>query len=137
MRGACAEHWHTDFRFSDDELVVQATSGTISQQGRPFNHGFEIHLEKATLLFEFAVIGGEGRYLVPPTLLNSKGKAKLAKMPDGDPMMNAFVKELKEVAKGVKSGNSSPILAAPLARDAITICNKQTASLKSGRSVRL
>ena len=49
------------FEFADPRLTVSATSGVINQQGRPFTHGFEIHLEKATLLYELAVLGGEGQ----------------------------------------------------------------------------
>ena len=69
------EFWHSHFEYRDGGYVVEATSGTIDQQGRAFNHGFEIHLERATLLFEFAVLGGEGRYLCPPTVLDDAGQA--------------------------------------------------------------
>ncbi len=135
LHGDCAEYWNTDFRFKNEDLVVQATSGTIDQQGRPFDHGFEIHLERATLLFEFAVLGTDARYLCPPTILDHRGKAKQVKMPTGDPMLNAFASEIREVAAVLKSGTPSAILDAPLARDAIILCNKQTASLHSGKSV--
>ena len=89
VRGKLAEYWTSQFRFKKN-LAVTASSGTIDQQGRPFDHGFEIQLERATLVFQFAVFGGEGKYLCPPTLLDDRGKAKLATMPVGDTMMNAF-----------------------------------------------
>jgi predicted dehydrogenase len=133
LRGNLAEFWNTNFRFPDPNIVVQATSGTINQQGRPFNHGFEIHLEEATLQFEFAVLGKEAKYLCVPTLLDRKGKVHQAKMPTGDPMMNAFSAELKAVAQSIKTGIPNPILNATLARDAIKICNMQTQSLRKRR----
>ena len=72
-RGGVPEFWHSQFRFANRDLVVAATCGTIPQQGRPFTHGFEIHLEKATLAFDFAVIGGAGQYLCKPTLFDDAG----------------------------------------------------------------
>ncbi len=131
-----AEYWHTQFDYGKDGPVVQATSGTINQQGRSFNHGFEIHLEDAALLFEFAVVGDQGEYLCTPTILTSDGKAKRPSLGDGDPM-NAFQAEIKEVAHCVKAQIPSDILDASLAQDAIRICQKQTQSLLRRRSVKL
>lgn len=129
------EFWHTQFRF-ESGATVEATSGTIDQQGRPFDHGFEIHLEDATLLFEFAVLGGEGRYLCPPTVLDSSGKAKEAKLDGGDPM-DAFAAELKEVTRSFSSGKPCETLGSQLALDAVEMCLAQSKSLATGRSVRL
>ncbi len=134
MRGELAEYCHSDFQFADEQVVVQATGGTINQQGRPFVHGFEIHLEKATLVFEFGVIAGEGRYFCEPTLLNSKGKAVLPKLSDGDPL-RAFQSEIKEVVRCIRRGERSAILNVELAQDAVQLCEKQAASLRTGRRV--
>ncbi len=136
MRGKLAESWTTQFRFKKN-LAVTATSGTIDQQGRPFDHGFEIQLDRATLIFQFAVIGGEGKYLCEPTLLDDRGKARPATMPAGDPMMNAFEAELQAVCKAVRTGKGVEMLACNLARDAIAICQAETKSLSTGKSVRL
>lgn len=133
MRNELPEFWHTQFKF-DSGATVEATSGTINQQGRPFDHGFEIHLEEATLLFEFAVIGEEGRYLCPPTVLDKSGGATLADLSDGDPM-NAFSAELKEVANCLNQNKPSETLSAGLALDAVEMCHAQSASLASGELV--
>ncbi len=135
-RGKLAEYWTTQFRFKQN-FAVTATSGTINQQGRSFDHGFEIHLEKATLLFQFAVIGDQAEYLCPPTILDDRGKAKLAKMPEGDPMMNAFQAELKAIVQAVNTGKKNKVLGADLARDAIAICQAQTKSLRQGKMISL
>lgn len=134
LRGELAEFWHSQFEFADADLVVHATSGTIDQQGRGFDHGFEIHLERATLLFEFAVLGGEGRYLCEPTLLDDRGRATRPKLAGGDPL-EAFAAEVREVVRSVRQGKSSSILNAELARDAVVLCQKQTESLRKGRRV--
>ena len=51
MRDGLAEFWHAQFRFANPNHVVEATSGTIDQQGRAFDHGFEIHLERCDARF--------------------------------------------------------------------------------------
>ena len=132
MHGACAENWTTVFQYQDPDLFVSASSGTIAQQGRPFLHGFEIQLEKATLLFEFAVIGDEGAYTSVPTLLGEDGSVSKPDLGDGDPML-AFQAEIAEVARSVTEGHSSPILGGELAGDAISLCHAQTKSLQTGQ----
>ena len=135
-RGQLAEYWTTQFRFKKN-VAVTATSGTIEQQGRPFDHGFEIHLQKATLLFQFAVIGNDAKYLCPPTLLDDRGKAKPAKMPAGDPMLNAFLAELQTVTQSINSGKKNNVLGGDLARDAVAICQAQTKSLLQKKTIPL
>ena len=131
LRSNLPEFWHSQFRFADRDLVVEATSGTIDQQGRPFTHAFEIHLERATLAFDFAVLDGAGRYLCEPMLLDSNGGVEKPRLAGGDPV-DAFVGELREVARSVSDGKTSEILGAILAQDAIRLCEKQTESLGNG-----
>jgi len=129
------KYWHSLFDFADPSVVVEATSGTIDQPGRSFNHGFELHLERATLVFEFAVIGGEGRYLCPPTILEANGNVKPAKLTGGDPL-DAFHAELQEVARCLAKDSASDILNGELAQNAISICHQEAKSLATGRPVR-
>ena len=56
MRGEVVERFTTQFLY-DPPRMVTATSGVIDQQGRPFTHAYEIYLEKATLLFDYAGVG--------------------------------------------------------------------------------
>lgn len=135
-RQGLARFWHSLFDFADPDCVVEATSGTIDQQGRSFSHGFEIRLERATLLFEFAVLGGEGRYLCPPTVLDANGKSKTVELTGGDPM-DAFQAELKEVTDGVVKNRPSALLGGNLAMDAIRLCHAQTESLLKHRPIRI
>lgn len=136
LRNGLPEFWHSQFRFPNRDLVVEATSGTINQQGRPFTHSFEIHLEQATLAFDFAVIGGAGRYLCEPMLLDANGGVQRAELPGGDPI-DAFVNELREVTHSIRDGKTSEILGAIMAQDAMRMCEKQSASLMSGRPVKI
>jgi predicted dehydrogenase len=135
MRGDVVEYFDTVFRFADPEVVVRATSGVINQQGRVFTHGFEIHLEKATLHFEFAGFA-DGPELMPLKVLTSNGKVVRPKLGDGDPV-RGFEGEIKEVLRCVKSGQPSSVLSGELARDAVVLGHKQTESVRKGRPVKV
>src|SRR5690606_2918738 len=111
MRGEVVEYCVSQFGFDDPKLVVSAVSGVIHQQGRPFTHGFEIHLEKATLLYEMAVIDGKVELMMPLTVLTDAQESNVER-PDlgaGDDI-TAFEKEIQEVARAIESGRPSPVL---------------------------
>ncbi|MFN0017938.1 MAG: Gfo/Idh/MocA family protein [Pirellulaceae bacterium] len=137
MRGEVVEYCNTQFQFADRSLAVSAASGVINQQGRPFTHGFEIHLEKGTMFFDFAVLAGGKMLATPLTVLDGKGNADQPSMPSGDPMLGAFAAEIKEVAQCVKSGKSSLLLSGELARDAIVLCHKQQSAVSTGKTTKV
>jgi predicted dehydrogenase len=134
MRGEVAEYFTSQFLFDDPRLVVSVTSGVIQQQGRAFSAGFEIHLERATLLYDFAVIDGKPEMNMPLTVLAQNGKVHRPKMKSADPV-DAFADELSEALHTVNSGRPSALLDGELARDAIILCRKQTDSIRKGRLV--
>jgi predicted dehydrogenase len=135
MRGELAELFHTQFLFEDPSLFVTATSGAIMQQGRPFTHGYEIYLENATLLFDFAAIG-EGSQLLPVTVLTADGKAERPDLGAGDSIAG-FVGELTHAAESIAANRPSALLDGGLARDALVLCQKQTQSLRERRFVQV
>jgi len=135
MRGEVAERFSTQFIY-DPPRMVTAASGVIDQQGRPFTHGFELYLEKATLLFDYMALPKLGDSLAPLTLLTSDGRASRPKLGSADPV-DAFTAELKEVVRAIRAGEPSPLLAGELARDALLMCKKQTESLRKNRTVKL
>ncbi len=133
MRGDVVEFFTTQFQFADQDLAVTATSGVIAQQGRSFTHGFEIHLEKATIVFDFAVVGGQPRVQIPLTVLGPGDKVT---EPSWTRSMG-LSPQLTEVTKAIKSGKPSPILDGTLAADALVLCHKQTQSVKNGKLVKV
>jgi predicted dehydrogenase len=135
LRGDVVEYCNTQFKFADGKLAISAASGVVNQQGRPFTHGFEIHLEKATLLFDFAVMADGKNTSLPLTVLTPKGRVEYPSLPAGDPMLAAFEAEIKEVASSCKGGKPSELLGGDLARDAIVLCHKQTESVRKGKTV--
>ncbi|MGQ9914216.1 MAG: Gfo/Idh/MocA family protein [Thermogutta sp.] len=129
MRGEVAEFFHSHFLYDDPQLTVSATSGVIRQQGRPFTNGYEIHLEKATLVFDSWMN-------MPVTVLTEDGKVKRPKIPARDPV-DDFAGEMAEVVRCVQTGTPSPFLDGTLARDALLLAHKQTESIIKRRPVKV
>lgn len=133
MRGEVVEYCNTLFGFADPSLVVSSTCGVINQQGRPFCHAFELHLENATLQFEFAAFVDEAETM-PLKVLLPDGTVERPELGNGDPILS-FKAEIEEMIRSVQSGTPSKILSGELARDAIILCHKQTDAVKSGERV--
>ncbi|HVC94668.1 MAG TPA: Gfo/Idh/MocA family oxidoreductase [Pirellulales bacterium] len=131
--GEVVEFVNTQFLFDDRDLVVTAASGVIQQQGRGFTHAFEIYLEKATLLYDFSVLGGVPTTSMPLTVLTPDGKAVQPKLPEVD----GFVAELTEAARAVRGGRASEVLSGELALDALTLCHRETESVLKRRLVKI
>ena len=129
MRGEVAELFHTQFQFDDPQLMVTVTGGTINQQGRPFTNGYEIYLERATLLFD-------SHAEMPVTVLTDDGRVRRPKLGAGDPI-DDFANETKEVIRSIRDGRPSPLLDGALARDALILGFKQTESCMKGRAVKV
>jgi predicted dehydrogenase len=127
VQGAVAKFWHSFLTFEDPTQTVCVTAGVIDQQGRSFMHGFEIHLERATLHFELAVIDGKVEAM-PLKIITAHQGVIRPEMPVGDDVAG-FEAELREVQRAVVSGQPSPILGAALARDAIDLCNRQSEAI--------
>ena len=135
LRNGIPEHWYSIFDFADRGQFVHTASGAIPQAGRAFSHGFEIRLERATLLFDFSVfdLEGEGEqagYQCPPTILGPDGKAHRVDLGSGDPMV-AFEHEIAHVLSVLKGDSEPGAAACELARDAIEICHMQAVSLQA------
>ena len=135
LKGEAVSYCNTQFHFDDPSLVVTAVSGVIDQQGRPFTHGFEIHLEKATLHYESASFSDTSEAM-PLKILTDKGDVIRPMIDGGDPVQ-AFVAEIKEVLRCVGTNQSSPTLSGDLARDAIILSHKQAESVRKKRLVRI
>lgn len=136
MRGDVVEYCDTLFHFDEDpSLVVRATGGVINQQGRPFTHGFEIHLERATLQYELGAFADEVE-VMPLKILTSEGEVVRPDL-DGGGEIPAFTAEIEEVVRALEQNQASEILSGELARDAIRLCYRQTESVKSNTRVRV
>lgn len=129
VRGEVVEYCNSIFQFEDPTLAVTCTSGVINQQGRPFMHGYEIHLENATIHFEFAALAEpHSPEIHPVKVFTQDGKVLIPDLGDGDPV-HAFQREINEVKQCLEKNETSSILDGQLARDAIKICEMQAAEI--------
>ncbi|MCE9566026.1 MAG: Gfo/Idh/MocA family oxidoreductase [Planctomycetes bacterium] len=107
--------------------AVTCSSGAVSMTGRPFAHGYEIYLEKASLVYDS---GG-----VPLTLLTADGKSTQPELPGGGDPLSAFADEIQTAVDGVASGKEPDLLSGQLARDALVLCHRECESVKTGKAV--
>jgi len=126
-RDGVPEYWHASMGFAQHKYIVHVTAGVSPHAGREFSHGFEIHLERATLAFNFAVIGGEAKYLCPPMLLDDEGQIEHPQL--GNDPLDAFEAELRHVTCLARADEASDILDWKLAADAVHLCTLQSDAL--------
>ena len=125
----------TQYLFEERNLTVSAVSGALSQSGRPFAHGYELNLERATINFEFANMAGQPR-VNPLAVIEADGKIECPKLGSGDPI-DAFSLELTEAAGAVAAGRPSPSLSGSLAQQALQLCHAEIDSVKGQRLVEI
>jgi predicted dehydrogenase len=117
----------TSYLYGPGGPAVTCSSGALYMKGRPFCHGYEIYLEKATLIYDS---GG-----VPLTLLTADGKSEQPALPGGGDPLTAFAEEIQTAVDGVVSGKEPDLLSGQLARDALVLCHRECESVKTGKAV--
>src|SRR5947199_4348562 len=126
-RKGVVEYLTTQYLYGPRGPAVSCSSGAIAQKGREFVHGYEIYLEKATLVYESGTC--------PLTVLSADGKAEQPSLPGGGDATTAFTRELQAAVDGVNSGKELDLLSGKLARDALVLCHKECESVRTGRPV--
>jgi predicted dehydrogenase len=126
--GDTVEYLSTNYLYGPGGPAVSCSSGAIAQAGRPFVHGFEIYLERATLSFDSAGL--------PLTLFSADGQASRPELGPSDPV-EGFMHELQAAVDGVAAGKEADLLGGQLARDALALCYKEIESVQKGEVVAL
>lgn len=121
------DHLTTAYLYGPGGPAVTCSSGALAMKGRPFVHGYEIYLEKATLIYESGTC--------PLTVLKADGSSTHVKLPGGDDATAAFTIEIQAAVDSVKSGRAHDYLNAQLARDALVMCQRECESVRAGRAV--
>ncbi len=132
LRGSVVSFCNSLLEFDDPTIVVSCVSGVIDQQGRPFNHAFELHFERATLQFEFASFADKSESM-PLKILTDKGAVIRPAIIAADDIAG-FVAEIEEVKACILGDRDSDILGGELARDAIIICQMQSQAVLRGKA---
>jgi predicted dehydrogenase len=127
-------HLTTQYIYDTPNLAVSCVSGALSASGRPFEHGFEIYLDHATLAFGFANLAGEGHVTMPLSVIRPDGTVEQPALGSGDPV-DGFVRELGAATQSVASGKPAPGLSGELARQALGLCLAEIASVRTGNVV--
>ena len=102
--------------------------------GEPSHTGLKLYLEKATLLFDFATLGGEPVTAVPLTLLTEDGEVQRVDLGEVDPI-DAFTAEIQYAVDAVDWEDEPTALSGVGARDALLLCYKEAESVKTGEIV--
>jgi predicted dehydrogenase len=127
--GGSVQYLTTTYLYGKDGPVVSCSSGALAMKGRPFVHGYEIYLERGTVVYESGT--------TPLALLTADGKRKKPKLKGGDEATTAFTAEIQAAVDGVKAGREPDLLSGKLARDALMLCFKECQSVRSGKVVGL
>jgi predicted dehydrogenase len=127
VEGDAVAYLTTSYLYGPGGPAVTCSSGAVSMSGRPFVHGYEIYLEKASLVYDS---GG-----TPLTLLTADGKATQPQLAGGGDPLAAFTDEIQAAADGVRSGKEPDLLSGKLARDALVLCHRECESVKLGKAV--
>jgi predicted dehydrogenase len=117
----------TAYLYGANGPAVTCASGAVAMKGRPFVHGYELYLEKATLVYESGTC--------PLTVLKADGSSEQPKLSGGDEATTAFTLEIQAAVDGVKAGREPDLLSGKLARDALMLCYRECESVKSGNVV--
>ena len=125
-RQGLIEHIHTLYHYGGP-LTITSEAGWLSQQGCPFEHGYDVYFEKATLKYNST----SGR---PPVLLTADGKTRQPRLPG---KKDAFVGEIQEAVDAVSTGRESSVLGAGSARDSLKLCLKEVESARRQSRVRM
>jgi predicted dehydrogenase len=126
QQNGVVQHLTTLYVYGPGGPCVSCTSGALSQKGREFVHGYEIFLERATLVYESGT--------KPLTLLTADGRAERVALPAAGELAG-FTTEIQAAADGVASGQEPELLSGRLARDALVMCLQECASVATGRAV--
>jgi len=127
VSGGAVDYLTTSYLYGAGGPAITCSSGAVAMKGRPFVHGYEIYLEKATLVYESGTC--------PLTVLTADGKSEQPKLAGGDDATAAFTLELQAAVDGVTAGKEPDLLSGQLARDALVLCHKECESVKTGKAV--
>src|SRR5207302_286197 len=93
----------TQYLYGHGGPAISCSSGAVSQKGREFVHGYEIYLERATLVYESGA--------TPLTVLTADGKTKQPKLKGGAEATAAFTTEIQTAVNAIAVGRSPILLA--------------------------
>jgi predicted dehydrogenase len=126
VEGEAVTHLTTQYLYGPGGPAIACSSGALTMPGRPFVHGYELYLERATLVYQSGTC--------PLTVLTADGKSEHPALGSGDPVAS-FTTELHAAVEGARTGKAPDLLSGQLARDALALCLRECDSVRGGRAV--
>ena len=127
VNGDSVDYLTTSYLYGAGGPAITCSSGALTMKGRPFVHGYEIYLEKATLVYESGSC--------PLTVLKADGSSEQPKLDGGEEATTAFTAELQAAVDGVNARKEPDLLSGQLARDALVLCHRECESVRTGKVV--
>lgn len=115
----------TEYLFEGRNLAVTASSGAIAQSTIPFEHGYDVYLEKATIRFN-------SLDEAPVTLYTADGITK----PEL-PAIDGYAAEVEYAIRCLEQKRAPELLLGASARDSLKLALKEIEAVKSGKPVRV
>ncbi|MCY3005840.1 MAG: Gfo/Idh/MocA family oxidoreductase [Planctomycetota bacterium] len=119
LHGSVAKYVHVLYEFESPDIAVSSSSGVIDGPGRPFTHGFELHLRDATVHFEFAA-HSDAAETMPLKMITRDGQVLRPELPAADDI-DAFQAEIDQMAQSVLTRQSAPRLSLDHATGAVEL----------------
>ena len=135
LQEGLVNHVHTNYIFENPNLAVTCVSGGIAAKGLAFGHGFELYLERATIVYDAGTYAGQWAVNRPLTLITNDGKAEQPALPGGTEWYSAFTAELQAAVDSLQTGREAPALSGTLALNALRLCDAERQSIASGQIV--
>ena len=127
VENGVVQHLTTSYDYGAGGPAVTCTSGALAMSGRPFVHGYELYLEKATLVYETGTC---------PLTRITNGTSEPVELTGGvGGDVAGFVAELQAAVDGAASGKMPELLSGQLARDALVMCYKECESVVTRKPV--
>lgn len=127
IENGAVQYLTTQYLYGPGGPCVSCSSGAVAMKARAFVHGYEIYLERATLVYESGT--------APVTVLHADGRTEQPQLPGGGDPLAAFTTELQAAVDGVTAGREPDYLRGQLARDALVLCHKECESVRTGQAV--
>ena len=122
-RGETVEYINTHYQY-DSPMAISAEGGWLAQQGCPFEHGYDVYFEEATLKYNSS-------WGQPPQLLTKDGEVCTPALPGED----GFVGELQEAVDAIAQGRASQEIGGQSARNSLLLCLREIESVQTGERV--
>jgi hypothetical protein len=113
------------YNYAGDAPLVTCQSGAIAMATNPFEHGFDIYLEEATLQHNSTFTGDE--------VWISGKQGEILKLKPQRP--DGFVAQLQHCADCIAANRESELISAISARQALLVCLKAQEALLGGNTI--